>query len=80
MTAEQLIEKFSEYPDCKKYTAWSGKTCYKTIGSLSWYFLLCDMCGISWKMTGDFTATAKGNGYELEWVEEDVILALEQNS
>ena len=66
-----------EDPDVTEYIAHSGKKCYKVAAPLQWYFLMCSRAGIEPKWTGDLTYEAKGDGFEFEWVEEDVILALD---
>jgi hypothetical protein len=38
---------------------------------------MCSRAGLEPKWTGDLTYEAKGDGFEFEWVEEDVILALD---
>lgn len=76
-TLQELIEEFKVQPDCREYTAVSGKRCYSTFGSLAWYFLKCAEVGIDSKWTGDFLHEAQGNGFALDYCEHDVILALD---
>ena len=72
-----LVKVMKEDPDVTEYIAHSGKKCYKVTAPLQWYFLMCSRAGIEPKWTGDLTYEAKGDGFEFEWVEEDVILALD---
>ena len=72
-----LVKVMKEDPDVTEYIAHSGKKCYKVAAPLQWYFLMCSRAGIEPKWTGDLTYEAKGDGFEFEWVEEDVILALD---
>ena len=68
------------YPELEtagEYTAASGKKCYRTIGNLDWYFLQCANMGISPRWVGDFHHEAQGDGFTLEYVEHDIILALD---
>lgn len=77
MTLQQLIEKFKSYCGCEEYTSARGKKCYRTFGNLDWYLLQCAEMGIDSKWTGDFYHEAQGDGFTLEYVEHDIILALD---
>jgi hypothetical protein len=70
-----LLQEMQEQENCKKYTAWNGKTCYRMYGDLDYYFLKCVQYGLKPKMQGDFSYTAKGDGFEFEYCEHDIIYA-----
>ena len=72
-----LLQEIKSQPDCEKYTAWNGKTCYKTWGILAWYLLKCKEYRLTPKQIGDFCYLAKGNGYEFEYCENDIIYAID---
>jgi hypothetical protein len=72
-----LVKAMKEDPNVTEYIAHSGKKCYSVTAPLQWYFLMCSRAGLEPKWTGDLTYEAKGDGFEFEWVEEDVILALD---
>lgn len=73
-----LVSEIKSDPNAKEYVAHNGKTCYNIGAPLNWYFLMCSKAGLNPKQKGDFYYTAKGKGYEFDWVEEDVILALDK--
>lgn len=59
-----------------QYTAWNGRTCYRTFAPFAYYAMLCAQYGlkIEW-VTDGYSATAHGNGFDLDWVEHDLIYA-----
>ena len=71
-----LLEEMQAQADCKEYTAWNGKKCYRTFGNLAWYVLKCNQYELEPKQDGDFHYTAKGNGFEFEYCEHDIIYAV----
>ena len=73
----ELIAKFKSYEDCEEYTSHSGKKCYRTYGDLGYYLYLCYKYNLKTESTGDFSKIAKGNGFELEYCEHDIILAID---
>lgn len=73
-----LVKYITEDPYATKYVAHSGKTCYRIFSSLKYYLLLCDKAGLVPKQEDDLIYSAKGNGFEFEWIEEDAILALDK--
>lgn len=73
-----LVSEIKSDPNAKEYVAHNGKTCYNIGAPLNWYFLMCSRANLNPKRKGDFYYTAKGKGYEFDWVEEDVILALDK--
>ena len=73
-----LVSEIKSDPNAKEYVAHNGKTCYNIGAPLNWYFLMCSKADLNPKRKGDFYYTAKGKGYEFDWVEEDVILALDK--
>lgn len=77
MTLSELIEKFKSYVDCKEYISASGKKCYCTYGSFAWYDLMCSKMGITPGCVNSYVYEAKGDGFTLEYVEHDIILALD---
>lgn len=78
MTLQQLIEKFKSYYDCTEYTAISGKKCYRTSGNFDWFVLQCFKLNLQPKIIGSgLHYEAKGDGYTLEYVEHDIILAID---
>lgn len=60
-----------------QYTSWQGKKCYRTFGGLSTYFLKCAQLGITPKCITSLNYEAQGDGFTLEYVEHDIILALD---
>lgn len=51
------------------------KDIYTTYGGLDYYFLKCSQLGIEPKCITSLSYEAQGDGFSLEWVEHDVILA-----
>ena len=76
-TIKSIIDKMLEQADFEKYTGASGRVCYRTHGSIEWYFLLCSNHNLKPKWVEDFYYTAKGNGFYFDFVESDIILAIE---
>lgn len=76
MTVEQIIGRFSKYPDYKKYKAWSGKTCFHTCGNLNWYYSICGLCGLCPQWLADECYAADGDGYSIQYCEHSIILVL----
>ena len=74
---QKLLNEIKKQEDCTTYTAQNGKTCFRTIGNLDWYFLKCSQYELEPKWIDDFSYTAKGNGFEFDYCEHDIILALE---
>lgn len=78
MTLQQLIDKFKSYCDCEEYTAASGKKCYRTSGTFDWFSLQCLNLGLQPKtIESGLHYEAHGNGFVLEYVEHDIILAID---
>lgn len=77
MTLQKLIEKFKSYESCDEYISASGKKCYCIGGNLDYYFLLCGKIGINSHWVDDFRHEAQGDGFMLEYVEHDIILAID---
>lgn len=64
--------------DCKHpYISVSNNVCFRFMAPFNYYRLLCETLKINfdWECAG-LSATAHGNGWDLDWVEEDIILAL----
>lgn len=78
MTLSKLIEKFKSYVDCKEYISESGKKCYYTYGSFAWYDMMCSEMGIIPDCVNSYMYKAKGDGFTLEYIEYDIILALDK--
>ena len=70
-----LLDEIKEQEDCTEYKAYSGKICYKTYGDLDYYFLKCAEYGLNPKIQDDYSYTAKGDGFEYEYFEHDIIYA-----
>lgn len=68
---------YPELDTAGEYTSASGKKCYRTVGGLNYYFLKCSQLGITPKCITSLSYEAHGNGFSLDWVEHDIILALE---
>lgn len=62
----------------REYIAASGKKCYSVTGDLSYYDLLCSRYFLPFKWVDDFHYIAQGNGFSLEYIEHDIILAIEK--
>lgn len=61
-----------------EYIAASGKKCYRTVvGNEITYQEYCKLYGLDMRWVCDFHYTAKGDGYELDYVERDMILAID---
>lgn len=73
---QALIGEFRAQPDCAEYTAHNGKKCLRTFGPIAWYFLKCAESGTDAEYK-DGSYSAKGSGFELEFVEGDIILAFD---
>jgi hypothetical protein len=70
-----LLDEIKEQKLCYKYISFTGKTCYRTYGDLSWYLLKCKQYGLQPKQKGDFYHTAKGDGFEFDYCEHDIVYA-----
>lgn len=70
-----LLDEMKKQEDCTEYKAYSGKICYKTYGDLDYYFLKCAEYGLNPKIQDDYSYTAKGDGFEYEYFEHDIIYA-----
>ena len=78
MTLSKLIEKFKSYCDCEEYTSARGKKCYRTFGGYDWFALQCAELGIKpHTLESGLNYEAQGEGFTLEYVEHDIILALD---
>lgn len=78
MTLQQLIEKFKSYCDCKEYTSARGKKCYTTFGNYNWFTQQCLQVGVRPKtIRKGLHYEARGDGFTLEYVEHNIILALD---
>lgn len=75
MTLSKFIEKIQSYPDCEKYTSAIGKKCYRTYGDYNWFVLQCSKLNLKPKML-ESGYEAQGNGFTLEYIEHDIILAI----
>ena len=74
---QELLKEIKKQPDVKEYISWRGRKCYMTYGDLDWYFLKCSQYDLEPKMEGDFPYTAKGNGFEFQYCEHDIILSID---
>lgn len=74
-TLENLKKDFLQCEECTEYVSHNGDKCFRVFGSLSWYFLKCSQCGINPKFEDGYY-TAKGNDFDLDYVERDIILAI----
>lgn len=72
-----IERRFRAQADCEEYTAQSGRRCLRTVGTYAWFALMCEYVGIEPKDESAYNSTATGNGYELEYCEHDIILALD---
>ena len=76
-TKEQEILVDLAMSSSQPYISASLNYCYRSYGSFAYYSLLCEQLNIKIKcVSSGLSYEAKGNGYELEWVEHDIILAL----
>ena len=71
-----LLEEMQAQADCEKYISWRGKTCYRTHGDLSWYMLKCKQYLLTPEHVECGNYTAKGNGFEFDYIEHDIIYAV----
>lgn len=72
-----LLQRVQEQPDCEKYTSWRGRTCYKTVGTFQWYMLMCGVYGLEPRCIEASYYIAEGNGFDFEYIEHDIIYAIE---
>ena len=73
---EELLKEIKNCVDCFEYISKDGKLCYKTSGDLMWYLLKCNKYGLKVDRNNDYGYIAKGNGFELEFCENDIIYAV----
>lgn len=77
--AESILADFEKSGgNIYEYTAVSGKKCYRVVGDLPFYDLLCSRHFLLCKWVDDFHYIAQGNGFSLEYIEHDIILAIEK--
>ena len=57
-----------------EYTAHNGNICYRTVGNLDYYLLLCERHNLNPKWTGDFLYEANEGCFGLDYYEHDIIL------
>ena len=76
--AFDLIKEITEDPDAVRYISHEGKECYRIFAPYEWYEMMCQKAGLEPKWVEDFKCEARGNGFDFDWVEEDVILALDK--
>lgn len=74
-----IERRFRAQADCEEYTAQSGRRCLRTVGTYSWFALMCEYAGVSphWIESGLY-ATADGDGFSLSYCEHDITLSFEQ--
>lgn len=76
--AEDILRYWKKYDYIlTEYTSAAGKKCYRTVGLQAYYAALCRRFRLDFEFLGDFYYTAKGDGFTLEYVEGDIILAIE---
>ena len=72
-----LLEEIKGFADCFEYISKDGKLCYRTCGDLMWYLLKCNKYGLKVDKNNDYCYIAKGNGFEFEFCEGDIIYAID---
>jgi hypothetical protein len=76
--AEDILRYWKKYDYIfTEYTSAAGKKCYRTVGLQAYYAALCRRFRLNFEFLGDFYYIAKGDGFSLEYVEGDIILAIE---
>lgn len=76
--AEDILRYWKKYDYIlTEYTSVAGEKCYRTVGLQAYYAALCRKFGLNFEFLGDSHCTAKGDGFTLEYVEGDIILAIE---
>lgn len=73
----KLLQEIKNQVDCVRYLSCTDKICYKTFGNLSWYFLKCNQYGLNPKREGNHYYTAKGDGFEFDYCEHNIIFAID---
>ena len=77
LTLNELITEFKKQPDCEEYIAHSGRKCFSTVGNYDWYLLKCAQMNIEPTAQTAYSATARGNGFLLEYASHSIVLALD---
>lgn len=62
---KSLLEEIQAQPDCTEYKSWRGRTCYRTFGSLAWYFLKCEQ----YALFVEYVGAGIYKAVRLEWIE-----------
>ena len=76
--AEDILRYWKKYDYIfTEYTSAAGEKCYRTVGLQAYYAALCRRFRLNFEFLGDSHCTAKGDGFTLEYVEGDIILAIE---
>lgn len=71
-----LLEEMQAQVDCEQYKSWNNIKCYKTHGDLDWYLLKCKQYGLEPKFIDEGVYLAKGDGFEFEYCEHDIVYAI----
>lgn len=75
--SEKVLNYFKKCDsNLDSYIAHDGTTCYRTFGPFAWFELVCGKFNLAWEMLNSYYATAKGNGFTIDYCEHDIILAL----
>ena len=72
MEKKEILEGILE--DAKRYKAYNGKICYRTMSPLDYYFLKCRQLSLIPKCINSLSYEAQNNEIELNWCEEDLII------
>ena len=73
----QLIDDIKNEEYVANYESMLGKNCFRVFATLKWYIMKCKEYNLKPQRLTDFYYTARGNGFDFDWVEEDCILAID---
>ena len=71
----RLLDEIKSCVDCIEYISKDGKLCFRTCGDLMWYLNKCNQYGLDVKRNEN-GYIAKGNGFDFEFCENDIIYAV----
>lgn len=74
---ENELSKFIK--DAEEYTSWQKIKCFRQFGRFDWFLLECEKLGLEKIdcLSSGLHYEAKGNGFNLEYIEGDIILSFE---
>ena len=75
----EIVDYIKSFGNVDEYTINGGKTVvYRTIGTISFFDLICQKWGLPWKWTAaGLSATASGEGFSVDYCERDILVAVD---